>query len=89
MQQEQRSSGLTVREYCQMQSISYNSFNYWRSKYGTISTIIKLKRCSLIGLQRLLYVPTRCTLPYGHENSVQMLQGSNDLGGILCFHSLW
>lgn len=38
MQQEQRSSGFTVKEYCQVQSISYSTYNYWRSKYSTNST---------------------------------------------------
>jgi len=34
MLQEQQASGLTVVEYCQIQSISPSTFNYWKQKYG-------------------------------------------------------
>ncbi len=46
MQQEQRSSGLTVSEYCQVQSISYSTYNYWRKKYSSTSSTSSTSKAS-------------------------------------------
>lgn len=34
MYQEQQESGLTMKEYCMLQGVSFSSYRYWRKKFG-------------------------------------------------------
>lgn len=50
LQLQQKSSGLTVKAYCQKHSISSSTFQYWKRKYD-VSSPTPTKSSALIPMQ--------------------------------------